>query len=59
MFSARQGKNEGIASWGNQIDELQTELREAARQVCKREEILGSHRLDQPFRESLFYTRLI
>ena len=57
MFSARQGKNEGIASWGNQIDELQTDLREAARRVCKREEILGSHRFDQPF--SLFYTRPI
>ena len=42
MFSARQGKNESIASWGNQIDELQTDLREAARRVCKHEEILGA-----------------
>jgi len=42
MFSARQGKIESIASWGNQIDELQTELREAARRVCKREENLGA-----------------
>jgi hypothetical protein len=40
MFSARQGKNESIASWENKIDELQTDLREAARRVCKPEEIL-------------------
>ena len=42
MFSARQAKNESIASWGNKIDELQTDLREAARRVCKPEEILGA-----------------
>jgi len=42
MFSARQGKNENTASWGNKIDELQTDLREAARRVCKPEEILGA-----------------
>jgi hypothetical protein len=42
MFSARQDKNESIASWGNKIDELQTDLREAARRVCKPEEILGA-----------------
>jgi len=40
MFSGRQGKNKSIASWGNKIDELQTDLREAARWVCKPEEIL-------------------
>jgi hypothetical protein len=34
-------KNESIASWGNKIDELQTDLREAARRVCNPEEILG------------------
>jgi hypothetical protein len=42
MFSVRQGKNESIASWGNKIDELQTDLREAAIRVCKPEEILGA-----------------
>jgi hypothetical protein len=42
VFSARQGKNESIASWGNQIDALQTDLREAARRVCKPAEILGA-----------------
>jgi hypothetical protein len=42
MFNARQGKDESIASWGNKIDELQTDLREAARRVCKPEEILGA-----------------
>jgi hypothetical protein len=42
MFSARQGKNENIASWGNQIDKLQTDLRKVARRVCKPEEILGA-----------------
>ena len=31
MFTARQDKNESIASWGNKIDELQTDLREAAK----------------------------
>ena len=41
MFSARQSKNESIASWGNKIDELQTDLREDARWVCKPEDILG------------------
>jgi hypothetical protein len=35
MFSATQGKNESIASWRNKIYELQTDLREAARSVCK------------------------
>lgn len=42
MFSARQGKSESIASWGNQIDELQSDLREAARRVCKPREIQGA-----------------
>jgi len=42
MFSARQSKNESIASWGHKIDELQTDLREAARRVCRPEEILGA-----------------
>jgi len=42
MFNARQGKAETIASWGNKIDEMQTDLREAARRVCKKEEILGA-----------------
>jgi hypothetical protein len=41
MFSARQSKNESTASWGNKKDELQTDLREAARRVCK-SEILGA-----------------
>jgi hypothetical protein len=41
IFSASQGKNESIASRGNEIDKLQTDLREAARSVCKREEIQG------------------
>jgi hypothetical protein len=39
--SVQTGQNESIASWGNKIDELQTNLREAARRVCKPEEILG------------------
>jgi hypothetical protein len=30
MFSARQGKSENIASWGNKIDVFKTDLREAA-----------------------------
>jgi hypothetical protein len=31
MFNARQGKGKSIASWGNKIDELQSDLRESAR----------------------------
>ena len=42
MFRARQGKNENTDSWGNKIDELQRDLREAARRVCRPEEILGA-----------------
>jgi len=42
MFSSRQSKNESIASWRNKIDELQTDLRETARRVCRPEEILGA-----------------
>ena len=42
MFSARQSKNESIASLVHKIDELQTDLREAARRVCRPEEILGA-----------------
>ena len=42
MFSARQEKYESVASWGSRIDEMQTELREAARRICRPEEILGA-----------------
>jgi hypothetical protein len=42
MFNARQGNVESIASWGSRIDALQTDLREAARRVCKPEEIIGA-----------------
>ena len=42
MFSARQEKYESVASWGSRIDEMQTELREAARRICKPEGILGA-----------------
>jgi hypothetical protein len=42
MFSARRDKNASIASWGKKIDGLQRDLREAARRVCKSEEVLGA-----------------
>jgi len=42
MFSARQDRGESVASWGSRIDEMQTDLREAARRVCKEEEIKGA-----------------
>jgi hypothetical protein len=42
MFSACQEKNESIASWRSRIDEMQTELREAAGRICRPEEILGA-----------------
>ena len=35
-------KNTSVASWGSRIDEMQTELREAARRICRPEEILGA-----------------
>jgi len=31
-----------VASWGSRIDEIQTELREAARRICKPDEIPGA-----------------
>ena len=31
-----------VASWGNLIDEMQTEVREAARRDCKPKEIRGA-----------------
>jgi hypothetical protein len=42
IFGARQEKGESVASWGRRIDEMQTGLREAARRVCKTEEIKGA-----------------
>jgi len=42
MFSARQERGESVASWGSRIDEMQTDLREAARRVSKEEEIKGA-----------------
>jgi hypothetical protein len=42
MFRARQERNDGVASWANRIDELQTYLREAARRVSSRRDKGGS-----------------
>jgi len=42
MFCARQEKGESVASWGSRIDQMQIDLREAARRVCKEEEIKGA-----------------
>ena len=42
MFSARHEKGESVASWGSKTDEIYTDLREAARRVCKPEEIQGA-----------------
>jgi len=42
MFSARQDIYESVASRGRRIDEMQTEIREAARRICRPEEILGA-----------------
>jgi hypothetical protein len=42
MFNARQEKDEEVDSWGSRIDEMQTQLREAAKRVCKPEELLGA-----------------
>jgi hypothetical protein len=35
-------EGESVTSWGSHIDEIQTELMEAASSVCKPEEILGA-----------------
>jgi hypothetical protein len=42
MFSARQERGKSVASWGSRIDEMQTELWEAARRVCKPDKIQGA-----------------
>ena len=42
MFSTRQEKGESVDSWGSRIDEMQTDLREAARRACKEEGIKGA-----------------
>ena len=42
MFSARQEKGESVTSWGSRVDEMQTNLREAARRVCKEEDKKGA-----------------
>ena len=39
---ARQEKGESVASWGSRRDEMQTDLREAVRRVCKAEETMGA-----------------
>jgi hypothetical protein len=69
MFNARQGNAESIASWGSRIDALQTDLREAARRVCKPEDIVtrllsqGRVRRSQvvltPTRRVSWYPRLV
>ena len=53
-FSARQEKRENVASWGSHIDEMQTELREAARRICRPEEILGAVGLISHLRKACF-----
>jgi hypothetical protein len=58
MFSARQEKGESVASWGSRIDEMQTELREAARRVCRPEEILGAVGIIGHFGKSCFLQEL-
>ena len=54
MFNARQEKGESVASWGSRIDEMQTELRKAARAVCKPEEIQGAVGLICHLRKACF-----
>ena len=43
-----------VASWGNKIDEIQTDMREPPRRVCKREEILGAIGLVNLLRKACF-----
>ena len=57
MFSARQEKVESVASLGRSIDEMQTELRKAARRICKPEEILGAVRAYLSSGKSLLRSR--
>jgi hypothetical protein len=57
MFNARRGNAESIASWGNRRDMLQMDMRKAASQVCKPEEIIGVLCLIKDLGEDLFHTR--
>jgi hypothetical protein len=54
MFSARQGKSDSIASWGKQIDSLQTDLRKVARRVCKPKKLSGAIGLISHFEKARF-----
>ena len=58
MFSAMQEKGESVASWGISVDEIQTDLREAARRVCKEEEIKGAVGLINHLGKACFIRRL-
>jgi len=58
MFSSRQKTGENVAYWGSSIDEMPTELREAARRVCKAEEILGTVGLINHIGKVCFVQRL-
>jgi len=53
-----ENKAGSVASWGSSMDEMQTELREAARRVCKPEEILGAVGLISHLGKACFVQRL-
>jgi hypothetical protein len=42
MFSSRQGAHESKAAWSSRIDNMQSELREAAYSICEDEEVIGA-----------------
>lgn len=59
MFNAKQFREESIASWGSRIDGLQTDLREAARRVCRTDEIAGAVGLINHLGKACFVQGLI
>jgi hypothetical protein len=54
MFSSRQERSEDVPSWESRIDEMQTELREAVKTVCKPEELLDARGLIDHLAKSCF-----
>jgi hypothetical protein len=53
-LNSRHGIGDSIALWGSRIDALQTDLREAARRVCKAEKIIGAIGLINHLRKTCF-----
>ncbi|KAJ8885358.1 hypothetical protein PR048_011555 [Dryococelus australis] len=58
MFSAPQGKSESVVSWGNRVDTLQTELKEAAFKTVRMTEAEGAQALIHHLSKACFMQEL-